>query len=121
MPEDVKEAISEAAKNVYAELQGGYHESVYQQAMAIEFREMGIAYDVEHSREVFYKGQRVGEQRLDFLVLDDVVLELKAVDKVTNAMKAQLRSYLRTTGTESGILLNFPNEGEAPTIEPVQI
>ena len=117
------------AKRVYAELRGGYDEKVYQQAMAIEFRELGVAYEVEHTREIFYKKQRVGEHRLDFLVLvlddDDVVIELKAVDSLKKA-RVQLGAYLRTlskkTGIkQSGMLINFPNEGDEPTIEHVEV
>ena len=47
----------------------GYLESVYQQALAIEFREMGIAHKAEHAREVFYRGPRAGEHKLDFMAL----------------------------------------------------
>ena len=75
---------------------------------------------IEHTREVFYRGQRVGEHKLDFLVLDDVVIELKSVDKVSKAMRAQLGAYLRNMNIKSGLLVNFPNEGDEPTIEPIE-
>ena len=120
MSDDMQATIESIAKKVYDELGGGYLESVYQQAMAIEFRELGIAYEVEHTREVFYRGQRVGEHKLDFLVLGDLVVELKSVDKVQKAHRAQLRAYLRNMGKQSGLLINFPNEGDEPEIEPVE-
>lgn len=120
MNSDVRATVEGVAKKVYAELRGGYLESVYQQAMAIEFRELGIAYEIEHTREVFYRGQRVGEHKLDFLVLDDVVIELKSVDKVSKAMRAQLGAYLRNMNIKAGLLVNFPNEGDEPTIEPIE-
>ncbi len=106
-PNDVRETVEEAAERVYAELGGGHLESVYRQATAIEFREVGIDYEVEHTREIFYKEQRVGEHRLDFLVLvlddDDVVIELKAKDSAGKPDRAQLGSYLRTLSKKTGM------------------
>ena len=78
MSDDVRATVEDAAKRVYAELGGGHLESVYRLAMAIEFRELGISYETEHTREIFYKEQRVGEHRLDFLVLDDDVVRICA-------------------------------------------
>ena len=124
MSDDVRATVEDAAKRVYAELGGGHLESVYRLAMAIEFRELGISYETEHTREIFYKEQRVGEHRLDFLVLDDdVVIELKAIESTKKGL-AQLGAYLRTlskkTGRkQSGMLINFPPEGDEPTFEHV--
>ena len=88
--------------------------------MAIELRELGIRYEVEHVREVFYQGHRVGDHRLDFLVLvlddGDVVVELKAKDNLGKSDRAQLKAYLHNMGKNSEILINFPNEGEEPKI-----
>ena len=94
--------------------------------MAIEFRELGVKYEVEHTWEVFYKDQRVGEHRLDFLVLDDVVIELKAIDNLQKKNRAQLGAYMRTlskkTGMkQSGMLINFRNEGDEPTFKHVDV
>ena len=54
MDSEVRETVEEIARQVYGTLRGGYNESVYQQAMAIEFRERGIAYEMSNTREVFY-------------------------------------------------------------------
>lgn len=115
MDREVKATVEEIARQVYGTLRGGYNESIYQQAMAIEFRERNIAYEVSNTREVFYKDQWVGKQELDLAVLDGVVIELKAAQskEPTVAHKAQLAAYLRTTGRQKGIVINFPKDPEA--------
>ena len=117
MNNEVKATVKEIAQQVYDTLRGGYNESVYQQAMAIEFRERGIDYEVSNTREVFYKDQWVGKQELDLAVVDGVVIELKAAQsrEPTVAHKAQLAAYLRTTGRREGIVINFPKDLEATT------
>ena len=111
--------VLEVAGEVYAELRGGHDESVYHQAMAYEFRLRDISYKVEDTAEVLYKDkQRVGTRRLDFVVVaeNDLVIELKAKDKIAPKDRAQLRAYLRTVGHQSGLLINFPYD-DADTVE----
>jgi len=62
------EFVKIAAKNVYKELGAGYNESIYEEAMAIEFRNRDIDYEVEKNTEIFYKGVKVGIHRLDFIL-----------------------------------------------------
>ena len=124
MTDDVRETVKDVAGRVYAELGGGYDEAVYQRAMAIEFRELGVSYEVEQTRGIFYKNHWVGNHRLDFLVLvlddEDVVVELKTTDSLKKA-RVQLGAYLRNLGKKSGMLIHFPNEGEKPTIEDIEV
>lgn len=125
MDKEVRETVEEIARQVYSTLRGGYNESVYQQAMAIEFRERGIDYEVSNTREVFYKDQWVGKQELDLAVLDGVVIELKAAQtkEPSVAHKAQLAAYLRTTGRREGIVINFPKDPDAtePAFAEVEV
>ena len=125
MNSKTKEAVLEVANEVYAELLGGHDESVYHQAMAYEFRLRDISYKVEDTAEVLYKNkQRVGTRRLDFVVIADnnLVIELKAKDKIAPKDRAQLRAYLRTVGQQSGLLINFPNDdADAVEDEPVSV
>ena len=125
MDSEIKETVETIAKQVYGTLLGGYNESVYQQAMAIEFRERGISYEVSNTREVFYKNQWVGKQELDLAVLDEVVIELKAVQtkEPTVADRAQLAAYLRTVGKQEGVVINFPKDKDAtePTFAYVNV
>ena len=122
MSDDVRATVEDVARKVYAELGGGYDEVVYQRAMAIEFRELGVSYEVEQTRGIFYKKHWVGNHRLDFLVLvsdnEDLVVELKTTDSLKKA-RVQLGAYLRNLGKKSGVLINFPNEGEEPIFEDV--
>lgn len=106
---ETEAAVVEVAEEVYAELRGGHDESVYQQAMAYEFRLRNISYKVEDTAEVLYKEQRVGTRRLDFMVLaeNELVVELKAKTKIEPKDCAQLRAYLRTVGHQRGLLINF--------------
>lgn len=123
MNDEIMEAVLEVANDVYAELRGGHDESVYHQAMAYEFRLRDISYKVEDTAEVLYKNkQRVGTRRLDFVVIadDNLVIELKAKDKIAPKDRAQLRAYLRTVGHESGLLVNFPYD-DADAVEPESV
>ena len=117
------EKIEEMAARVYATLRGGYSESVYEEALGVEFRAAGIEYSVQHTAEVFYRGQKVGEQELDFAVMAaDLVVELKAVASISKGHLAQLRAYMRTIGKTSGVVINFPpDDQDAPQIQHVTL
>jgi GxxExxY protein len=69
--------------------------------------ERSIPHLREHEVDLYYHGTHVGKHRLDLLVDDTIVVELKAVEKVLELHKAQLRSYLHSTNKEVGLLLNF--------------
>ncbi len=101
------EQIIAAAMEVHRALGPGYAESVYEHALAVELALRQIPYSRQHATEVVYKGVRVGEQRLDFVVADAVILELKAVEEMANVHHAQLISYLKATQMKLGLLLNF--------------
>ena len=101
--------IIKAAINVHRELGPGLLESVYQACMVIELRSMGIDVQAEVPLPILYKGQKVHEEgfRMDLLVEDTVVVELKSVDNVTDVHKKQLLTYLRLAGKPLGLLINF--------------
>lgn len=96
-----------AAIEVHRHLGPGYLESIYEEALAIEFRLRGIPFERQKPVDVLYKGQAVGEGRLDFLVAGQLVVELKTVDAFAPIHHAQVLSYLKATGLELGLLLNF--------------
>ena len=102
------ETIREAAQEVYNELGAGYIESIYEEAMAVELRKRNIKYEIERTTEVFYKNEKVGEHKLDFVVDDQVVVELKAGASLSKSHKAQLLSYMKTCKIGHGLLINFP-------------
>ena len=101
--------IIRAAINVHKELGPGLLEAVYQFCMIIELRYMGINVKSEVPLPIFYRGEKVHEEgfRLDLLVEDSIVVELKSVDKVQNVHKKQLLTYLRLANKPPGLLINF--------------
>ena len=85
----------------------GFLESVYEAALSIELGLRGIPFKRQVPVRVDYKGRNVGEARLDFLVGDALTVELKAVDALCPVHLAQVISYLKATGNELGLLINF--------------
>ena len=97
-----------AAIEVHRELGPGLLESVYQTCLARELSLREVPYEQEKPLPVEYKGIRLDcGYRLDFIVADKVVVELKAVDKMHPVHQAQLLTYLKLTGCRVGLLINF--------------
>jgi GxxExxY protein len=114
--------IKSVATDVYKTLGAGYSESVYEEAMAVEFRQNGIKYDVQKTTEVFYKEHKIGTHELDFIVENSGVVELKAGASISKSHIAQLQSYLKTLGLTVGIVINFPYpDKECPDFEVVNM
>jgi len=101
--------IIKAAINVHKELGPGILESVYQACMIIELKNMGIKVKSEVPLPIFYRGQSIHEEgfRLDILVEDTIIVELKSVEKVKAVHKKQLLTYLRLSKKQLGLLINF--------------
>ena len=96
-----------AAIEVHRHLGPGYLESVYEEAIAIEFEVQGIPYERQCSVAVSYKGRLVGQGKIDFVVGEKLVVELKAIEKLLPVHTAQVISYLKATGCQVGLLINF--------------
>ncbi len=96
-----------AAIEVHRNLGPGYLESVYEEALAIEFQSRGIQYVRQLQVSVEYKGHPVGTGMLDFLVDNRLVVELKAVESLAPIHTAQVISYLKATKCKMGLLINF--------------
>jgi GxxExxY protein len=92
---------------LHRQLGPGLLEATYEAAMAIEMESASLRFQRQLIIPVFYKGRSIGEHRLDFLVEDAVVLELKSVERFDPLFEAQLLTYLRLTGKRRGLLLNF--------------
>ena len=103
-------SIIGAAMEVHRQLGCGFLESVYQEAMALEMTARGIPYRREVEIPVFYKNQRLNASfRADFLCFDTIIVELKALANLSGVEEAQIINYLKATGYEIGLLLNFGN------------
>jgi GxxExxY protein len=104
---EVTEAVIGAAIEVHCVLGPGYLESVYEEALAVELELRGVSFQKQPTFALQYKGHAVGEGRLDFLVENCLILELKAVDALAEIQIAQAISYLKATGHHLALLINF--------------
>lgn len=99
-----------AAMEVHTALGPGFLESVYEEALAHEMTLQHIPFDRQRALPVYYKGERMKEFVCDFWVDGKVLVEIKAIKRISNTEKAQLLNYLKATETRLGMLFNF---GEA--------
>ncbi len=104
---DLTGLIIGAYYEVYNRTLRTYPESIFERAMVVELGRRGQKVSQQDAYRILYKGQVVGVQQLDLFVLDEVVVELKAVERMTALHKAQGLSYLKTVGKPVGLLLNF--------------
>ena len=100
-------AVVGAAMEVHRTLGPGFLESVYEAALAHELTLRGILFEQQKRLSVSYKGQLVGEYVADLIVDGEIILELKAVSRITPAHEAQAHNYLAATGLRLAIILNF--------------
>jgi GxxExxY protein len=111
--EELSRKIIGAAIEVHRELGPGFLENIYEEALKVDFTEHGFHYVAQKEIQIKYLGVVVGIHRLDLLVENEIIVELKAVKELTDAHFAQLRSYLKATGLKVGLLFNFGK----PTLE----
>jgi len=104
---EITESIIAAAITVHRELGPGFLESVYEQALAVEFALRGIAFVRQYAIPLFYRDHQIGEHQLDFVVEGKIVVELKAVEALEKVHFAIVRSYLKAAGLSDGLILNF--------------
>ncbi len=101
-------AIIGAAMEVHRELGRGFLELVYQTALALEFQERGVPFKAEVALPIRYKGKLLTcAYRADFICFENIVVETKAIERLTSADHAQLINELKATGIHRGLLLNF--------------
>jgi len=95
---------------VHSELGPGYLESVYQNALLHELRKAGISAEAQKPIKVYYDGVVVGEFVADLVIGDEIIIELKAVERLIKAHEVQTVNYLTATRTDVGLLINFGAE-----------
>ena len=115
--EELTGEIIGAAIAVHLELGPGFIEEVYENALAVELDARRIPHVRQLHVPVIYRGVEVGRHRLDLLVADTIVVELKAVREIADAHFAVVRSYLRASGCRHGLILNFAK----PILEPRRV
>lgn len=107
---ELTKTIIGCAMNVHRELGSGFPEIIYQRSLAVELTAADVAYQGEVHLPVFYKETPIGSRRVDFLVKDQVLVELKATNELTPLHYAQVINYLKAYRLEVALLTNF---GEA--------
>lgn len=106
----ITEKIIGCAIEVHKTIGPGLLESIYEKALCYELKQKGLRFKTQVAIPIIYKGNNLGEHRIDLIVEDSVIVELKAVDKVMPVYEAQLLSYLRLTNIKLGLLINFNAE-----------
>ena len=101
-----------AALAVHKGLGPGFLESTYHAAMRVSLTHRALPFDSQSPFEITFEEILVGRGRIDLIVANEIVVELKAVEKLRDVHYAQLRSYLRATSLRVGLLFNF----NAPTL-----
>lgn len=104
---EITERIIETCYEVANELGAGFLESVYEKALLVALREKGIDAASQVPMAVSFRGQNVGEFFADIIVESKIVVEVKAVKRLLPEHSAQVINYLKATGMEVGLLVNF--------------
>ena len=92
---------------VHKQLGPGFLESIYHAALLLELKRQGLQAESQKEVRMYYLGHEIGVHRLDVIVNDEIVVELKTVSEFNDVHLAQVLSYLKATGLKVGLLLNF--------------
>lgn len=105
--EAIVSRIIGVAIEVHTRLGPGLGEGQYEDAMTIELKEAQLRFDRQRTVTIKYRDQPLRPQRIDLVVEDQVIVEIKAVERLSSVHQAQVISYLRATGLHVGLLINF--------------
>jgi GxxExxY protein len=105
--EELTGKIRDCAYRVFRELGSGFLEKVYENALAVELEEQNIPFEQQKAVTVSYRGRIVGEYIADIVIDSKIIVELKAAKGIDDIHFAQLFNYLKATGFEVGLLVNF--------------
>lgn len=105
--EELTKKVIGCAFKVHNSLGSGFLEKVYENALRIELSRAGLRVEQQIPIQVYYQGEVIGDFVSDLLVEKRLVVELKAIEKLTKLHEAQLVNYLTATGLDIGLLINF--------------
>lgn len=106
-------AVVGAAIEVHRELGPGFLEAVYQAALKLELVSRKIPFETEKTLAIHYKGQNLGlNYRADVICYGQIIVELKALDRLSGKEESQVLNYLKATGLRVGLLINFGSHGK---------
>lgn len=100
-------SIIGCAMKVHNVLGNGFQEVIYQRCLAIELGRAGLDFEREKEQTIYYEGIEVGTRRADFVVADQLIIELKALTKLEDVHLAQAKNYLVAYNYPKGLLINF--------------
>jgi GxxExxY protein len=102
-----------SAIEVHRELGSGFLEAVYQEAFEIELRARSIPFESQKHLRLSYKGEQLQKEYVaDLVVYDKIIVELKALERLSGAEESQIINYLKATGLKVGVLINFGSVGK---------
>ena len=104
---EITKRIISCAIEVHSFLGPGLLENVYEEALSHEFKLRNIAYERQKEISLKYKGKDIGKHRIDYLIEDEVIVEIKAVETMNKIYEAQLLTYLKAMNKRIGLLINF--------------
>lgn len=104
---DVTAKIIGCAHKVHHFLGNGFQEVIYQRALEIEFGKEDLKFEREKEMDIYYEDNLIGNRRVDFLVDQDIMVELKAITKLEDVNVAQLINYIEAYKVRIGLLINF--------------
>ena len=107
--ETLIKTIIDAAYRVRSSFMPGYLESIYENALIVELEDLGLKVQSQKPLSVIHKNRVIGEFKIDLLVEDSVIVEIKSVNQISSAHEMQLVNYLTITGINNGLLINFGN------------
>lgn len=105
--EALTEKIIGCAIEVHKKLGPGFIESIYENAFIIELQRKGLAFEKQKEVVIQYDGYEIGKHRLDLIIADTIIIELKAVRNIEDIHFVIVRSYLKALGKEHGLIINF--------------
>jgi len=108
--DDLTNKIIKCIIQVHKTLGPGFLESIYRKSLLIELHNNNINAETEKEIKIYYQDYEVGLHRLDIVVENEAIVELKTVEKLNKAHYAQIKSYLKATGLQRGLLVNFAED-----------
>ena len=109
--DSLTERIIACAYKVHSELGPGFNEGIYHNALKIALEDQRLKYQTEKNFNVLFRGQDIGRLRLDLIIEDKVIVEIKALTgSIPIVFELQVLSYLKASGYKIGLLINFGNK-----------
>lgn len=104
---EITEKIIGCAIEVHRNLGPGLLEQIYENALCIELEMSGLKYQRQEKYPLLYKQRNIGEHRIDLIIEENIIVEIKSVERFDPIFEAQVLTYLKITGKKVGLLINF--------------